>query len=153
MSKCRRNNAEPLYRCAFCNPCRTSQYYTKLNAAFYGPQLREWIKHFEKILVLRLEDLFDNRERVVKEAWDFLGVNRADIMDRLRHPLTSKQPTYGGTGNLPPMHRKTRRLLDKFFARYNEDLVNLTGDERFRYGPKGSHIDTSSVTAELDGVN
>jgi len=91
--------------------------HSYLARGIYVDQLEEWLKYFprEQILILRTEDLKAHQDKVLQQAFDFLGVSNYKI------PLI--QDSKGN--KYPDMKPGMRKYLIEYFKPHNERLAKL----------------------------
>ncbi|ELT92168.1 hypothetical protein CAPTEDRAFT_141192, partial [Capitella teleta] len=106
-----------------------------LVGSIYSVYLEDWLQVFPKnqIFVLRAEDYFRNRTSVLNQVYNFLGLGECYLITDAAFGITlasDLEPTFQRASSTA-MFPKTRRILDNFFAPFNQKLVKLLRDHRF----------------------
>ena len=96
----------------------------------YYIYLQDWFRQFprQQILILRLKDLSSEPGSTLKSVFQFLGVSSTSwkMPTKEEGRNANRNPI-----NIGPMHDKTKLLLKKFYAEFNEHLVTLLGDTKY----------------------
>ena len=97
-----------------------------LNSLYYAP-VRNWMNTFDRrqIFVGRAEDYYKNRQTVLSDIYNFLGipqviehnVDKMAVKNKSRHKI--------------PMLKKTKQIVSQFMHRWNLKLSELLGDPSF----------------------
>ena len=85
----------------------------------YADHLEKWFVHYprEQFLILSTTDLKRNRQMVLDQVYDFLGVRP--------HTVGAIPNLY--VGRYEPIKEETRRMLAEHFAPYNKRLYRMVG--------------------------
>lgn len=115
----------PTFEQAIANPelsMEASRVY--LLRGIYAEHIKNWMKHFDRdrFLFIKSEDLFGNPQPVLKNAYEFLGLDEV-------YPDSLKAQEVGAYSDLLP---ETHAMLKEYFSKPNQELVELLG-ERFRW--------------------
>jgi hypothetical protein len=96
---------------------RTFMRYSYLNLGIYVDQIKRWYAYFpkEQILILTLDDLAKDPQRVVNEIFAFLELPPCDNIQ-----FGNSKETY-----YEPMKPETRQRLVEYFRPYNQQLREL----------------------------
>ena len=96
---------------------RTFRPYTAYG--HYADHLEKWFEHYpkEQFLILSTTDLKRNRQTVLDEVYDFLGVR----------PHAMGDAPNLNVGRYEPIKEETRCMLAEHFAPYNERLYRMVG--------------------------
>jgi len=105
--------AEPGYRSA------EHEDHSYLAQGRYLDMLPRWFALFgrEQFHIVASEDFYADPDRVVNDAWSFLGLAAGQLRSRTRH-------NYHPAPDFPP---ETRQRLQRGFAAHNRDLEHLLG--------------------------
>lgn len=92
-------------------------HYSYLARGIYADQLENWFKHYDRknFLVLTMDDLRKNPQRVLNQVFDFLGV----------FPFQVKNLQNLNVHNHKEMNEDTRKFLVEYFRPHNKRLSNL----------------------------
>jgi len=99
--------------------------------SIYYDQLWRWLQLFprEQILILDSARLLGQREEVLSEAVEFLGLRPYDFgAENIQHTWGGGANRHNTPGDYAPMEAETRTRLSKFFAPYNKKLFDLLGE-------------------------
>lgn len=96
---------------------RSSQYTAY---GHYADHLEKWFEHYprEQFLILSTTDLKRNRQTVLDQVYDFLGVRPHTVGDAVSNLYV---------GRYEPIKEETRRKLAEHFASHNERLYRMVG--------------------------
>lgn len=97
----------------------------------YYVHVNKWLSIVprSKFMFFTLEELSADPNRVLSEAWQFMGLSNVTLHN-LRSKNVQVEVDYHHDPQLA-MREDTRKLLDEFFAPYNQMLANLLGDDKF----------------------
>ncbi|KAL5016159.1 hypothetical protein ScPMuIL_005748 [Solemya velum] len=129
-------NCTKLYGIRSCvyNASVISQAKMRLHIGIYSIYLRDWLKVFarDQILFLRLEDYAEDKVSTLRRVYKFLKLgpidDKRETVIRETPDVNKRKPVLKALGNMLP---KTRRMLNKFYSVYNQQLATLLDDNRF----------------------
>lgn len=99
--------------------------------SIYYDQLWRWLQLFprEQVLILDSASLLGQREAVMREAVEFLGLQPYDFgADNIEHTWGGGANRHNTPGDYAPIKVATRTRLSAFFKPYNTKLFNLLGE-------------------------
>ncbi|CAB9521638.1 Heparan sulfate glucosamine 3-O-sulfotransferase 2 [Seminavis robusta] len=115
-----------------------------LQRGTYSLQLERWKEHFplnERLLVLDNDRLLKEPRKVMGEVLAFLEAPRPDFFanesvpvdtsesEKMRHARVKGISNLLSIGGYDPMANSTRRFLEMFYKPYNQQIVNVLGEE------------------------
>lgn len=122
------------------NSSRLDRFITELQIGIYGPTIEEWLKVFSKnnFKVVTFEQYSFNKEEIVNEIFDFLGLQRVKTLkqvDKIQGSFYTVDIFRKDDVPKPvrPMLDKTRKILQKFYKPYNDILFNHFGNDALMY--------------------
>lgn len=98
----------------------------------YARQLLPWLEYYElgkDLLVVQYEQLKADPTRVLNQLLDFVGAPRYDFPSDIVNKSYSPRSKTWLTGYVPEVTPGHRAYLHRFFARYNDELVELLGED------------------------
>eukprot|EP00977_Amphora_coffeiformis_P009817 scaffold2256_cov166-Amphora_coffeaeformis.AAC.22 len=105
---------------------RETSEHAPIGRGLYALQLRHWQKafeHFQKppsdLLVLQSEKMKTGRDEVHRQVLDHVGLDYHPYVSEDTHVRAYKRP----------MANETRAMLMNFFKPYNQQLVDILGDD------------------------
>lgn len=107
---------------------------SRIGVSLYYVHIMKWLSIFprEQLLFLTMEELAENPQAVVSEAWKFVGLDplpRSSIPPIVSN--TNKWITSDQYKDKFKMWPETKQLLDAFFHPFNQRLARLLNDQRF----------------------
>ncbi|KAH9520265.1 Carbohydrate sulfotransferase 15, partial [Bulinus truncatus] len=105
----------------------------RLFVGMYDVFLATWLKVFPKdqILVFRNEDYSSNIRVYLQKTFDFLGLTPLQDSDLDRLESLPRMYETKKAKDLAPMLSTTKDILDRFYAKYNQQLARRLQDSRF----------------------
>ena len=101
--------------------------YSPIGRGLYALQIRHWFRIYEdagigrdQFFFVRSEEMHTNKEKVYERVLDFVGLDRVQLKD---DDDVNKIP-YKRL-----MSDKARKMLEEFYAPYNQELYELLGKE------------------------
>lgn len=116
--------------------CVAVNFTPRLHIGMYSVHLREWFQRFprDQIYILRTDEWKKNVTKEMKSILEFLELPPI-TEDRMRFILHVENAGVRSSKDkeIGPMLPETKELLDEYFETFNEDLVNLLGDEKYSW--------------------
>ena len=99
-----------------------------VNAGIYYPYIKDWMKAFPSMKIVRTEDYRQNRSLIYEQLVDYIGLDAAGSE-------LAKSSTIAGRGPKRDfeMLNETKQLLDDFYKPFNEMLADLLGNKKYLF--------------------
>ena len=103
----------------------------RLTIGMYVTHIKKWLQFYpmENFLFIKMEDISKDPARTISRITDFLNI--APVQGEIATGRLFSRAQNAFNKKLPPMHRRTKLLLEHFYQPYNEELAQVLNDERF----------------------
>lgn len=122
--------------------------HVRLGISLYHVHIKRWLREIPRsnFLFLRTDEMAVNPYRLLRKVWGFLGLAEQNVEDlgsllnEHLHSSSAHQSSSTGMGG------ETEVMLQRFFGPHNDALVDLLGDDGFRWSANNSHENRYSKT-------
>ena len=108
---------------------RHLNYSAEILRAMYSVFAKDWLSVFprKQILFLRTEDSYNMSQVMNEKVLPFVGMKK---VSKVEDPTMYSQK-HSNSRSYKPMLKKTKKLLEEFYAPFNEELANTLGDKKW----------------------
>jgi hypothetical protein len=109
-------------------------YYTScIFRSLYHDQVWRWLQLYprDQVMIIQAEDFFINRTEIMNKVVRFLNLQpfKFDSIDLKKAWGGGASNDFEKPGDYMPMKDETRKLLENYFAPFNDQLFSLIGEQ------------------------